>query len=220
MRGQGTGLGPPCHQRLGPVQVPTPSISWHQPVPPPRRQDLLHQGYYLFFNYFFFYFFSKKRFAYVELGAAGEQRKQPYRGRPRRGGTSSCAAARRGPSIAAGAGEGGPAAPGLPCPDTRVTGTRQPSGELFSRGRQHGRGGGVGFHGRAFSRGKGKEDAIGPSSAALSPGTRASPAPRCSPDAASPKQLGPAERQGSLDPTFPLPAVVAASLLPPAAGSR
>lgn len=69
-------------------------------------------------------------------------------------------------------------------------------------------------------RGKGKDDAFPPSSAALSPGTRASPAPRCSPNPARPTRPGSEEGQGSLDLSFPLLAAVAASLLPPAAGSR
>ena len=72
---------------------------------------------------------------------------------------------------------------------------------------------------RWLCRGKGTDDAIGPRSVALSLGARVSPAPRCSPNPTRPKHPGPAESQGSLDLSSPLPAAVAASLLPPQPGA-
>lgn len=50
----GTGPGPLCCWCLGPVQVPTLSISWHQPAPPPRQQNLLCEDYFLCIYVFFF----------------------------------------------------------------------------------------------------------------------------------------------------------------------
>lgn len=162
----------------------------------------------------------------MELGAAGERRKQPYRGQPCRRGTSSCGAPPLLPGWArAGWGRGLAArhqgdghrtviARGLVgCfpPGSTAGRAAQPGGGLvLTDGSLAGR----------LCREKGKDDAIGPSPAALSLGTRASPAPHCSPNPARPKHPGPAESQGSLDLSFPLPAAAAASLLPPAAGSR
>lgn len=48
----GTGPGPLFCWCLGPVQVPTLSISWHHPAPPPRQQNLLCKGYFLYTFFF------------------------------------------------------------------------------------------------------------------------------------------------------------------------
>lgn len=89
----GTGPGPLCCWCLGPVQVPTLSISWHHPAPPPRQQNLLCKGYFLYTFFFFFKGIICLRGA--RRCGRTEQTALSRAAVPQ--GTSSCVAARWGP---------------------------------------------------------------------------------------------------------------------------